>query len=63
MALRLFKSFADSFVMGGKQTLIAADQGLNGNRLRCRKGQIVQGPPLTLFVSIHTHAVRTVARS
>jgi hypothetical protein len=63
MALCLCKCLPDSFVVGGNQSLIPADERLNGNRLRRGKGQIVQGPPFALFASIHINAVRTVARA
>jgi len=53
----------DSFVVSGYETIIPADERLNGNRLWRGKGQIVQRPPLALLASVFFRAVRTVPRA
>src|ERR1035438_7149296 len=60
--LCLSQCLPDSFVVGGNQTLIPADECLNRNRLRRGEGQIVQGSPFALFASICISAVSAVAR-
>jgi hypothetical protein len=58
----LSECLSNSFVVGGNQALIPADERLNRNRLRRGECQIVQRSPFALFASICINAVSTVAR-